>query len=231
MRAASAPLSAVTEQALLARWRAVTDSITEPVARDRVARDLLARYAEPHRRYHDRRHLAEVLSALDQLGAGPAAHLAAWFHDAMYDPGRADNEERSADLATTALTSMGLPPAQVREVARLVQLTTAHDAADEDPDGAGLCDADLAILGADAERYDEYVSDVRAEYRHVSDVDFAAGRAAMLQDLAARNPLYRTVAGRQRWAAAARANLSREALRWRLEPPPADPSDGADRRH
>ena len=72
-------------------------------ARDDVAgagAALLGRWAEPHRAYHDLAHLAEVLERVDLLAAEAdrpdAVRLAAWFHDAVYDPTAADNEERSA---------------------------------------------------------------------------------------------------------------------------------------
>ena len=75
-----------------------------------AGRDLLARYAEPHRRYHDRRHLTEVLTAVDVLGRHAArpdvVRLAAWFHDAVYDPQAPPgaNEESSAQLAVDVLS-------------------------------------------------------------------------------------------------------------------------------
>lgn len=51
---------------------------------------LVARYREPHRRYHGVAHLAAVLRTLDELlapePASPAVRFAAWFHDAVYDP-------------------------------------------------------------------------------------------------------------------------------------------------
>ena len=82
--------------------------------------ELLAAWAEPGRRYHDRRHLAEVLDRLAELGCEEVTVLlAAWFHDAVH-VGAADDEERSAAWAERAL------PADVGpEVARLVR----HDRA------------------------------------------------------------------------------------------------------
>ena len=62
-------------------------------ARDDVAgagAALLGRWAEPQRAYHDLAHLAEVLERVDLLAAEAdqpdAVRLAAWFHDAVYDP-------------------------------------------------------------------------------------------------------------------------------------------------
>ena len=181
-----------------------------PLADRHDVRDALAAaYADPSRGYHDTRHLTEVLDRLDELaGAGVAfdptvADLAAWFHDAVYD-GERDAEERSAAWAEEALA--GTPYAA--EVARLVRLTETHDPDEGDPAGQALVDADLAILASPAPRYDAYVAGVRRDHAHLSDADFAAGRAAVLHDLAGREQLFHTAYGRDTWEPAARANLA-----------------------
>jgi predicted metal-dependent HD superfamily phosphohydrolase len=162
------------------------------------------------RGYHDLRHLTEVLQHVDELmdGDDPAREavlLAAWFHDAVYDGG-GDDEERSARLAEETLG----PGHLAREVARLVRVTAQHHPVEDDVAGQVLCDADLAILAAPPDRYASYVEGVRAEYAHVPDADFAAGRAAVLQDLLDKPSLFHTPAARDRWEAAARANIERE---------------------
>jgi len=160
--------------------------------------------------YHDLLHLTEVLDRLDRLaGAGarfdavPVA-LAAWFHDAVYD-GADDDEELSAQWAERAL-----PAAYADEVARLVRMTVHHRPADDDPAGCALSDADLGILAAPPERYADYAAGVRADFAHVGDDDFRAGRAAVLADLAAKPYLFHTAQGRQLWEEQARANLAVE---------------------
>ncbi len=178
-----------------------------------TAAALLARWREPHRRHHDERHLTEVLAAIGSL-AGPdddteAVELAAWFHDAVY-AGRPDDEERSADLARDELVTTGADPTVVDEVVRLVLLTRAHDPQPDDRPGALLCDADLSVLGADPQRYADYAAAVRAEYAHVDDADWRTGRARVLRDLLALDPLFRTAEGRGRWQVAARTNLTAE---------------------
>ncbi|SCE75115.1 hypothetical protein GA0074695_0817 [Micromonospora viridifaciens] len=80
----------------------------------------------------------------------------------------------------------------------------------DDPDGALLCDADLAVLAAPPDAYDHYAAAIRDEYAHVADADFRAGRAAVLASLLALPALYRLPALHRRWEAVARANLSRE---------------------
>jgi len=176
--------------------------------------DLLLRYAEPHRRYHDLRHLAAVLGALDLLSPYSndmeAVRLAAWFHDAVYDPRAGDNEECSAALAEKVLPPAGVPAQTVAAVARLVRLTATHEPASGDRDGAVLCDADLAVLASSPENYQRYVDAVRAEHSHLPDSVFAAGRAIVIRSLLGLPALFRTPHGKQHWEPAARANLERE---------------------
>lgn len=175
---------------------------------------LAERYAEPHRRYHDLRHLQEVLQTVDELSDAAddidAVRWAAWFHDAVYDVHRADNEERSADLAVRELTGLGYDTTRVDEVARLVRLTATHHPEQGDANGAVLCDADLRILASDPWRHAEYVHDVREEYAHVPEAEFRRGRAAVLRDLLSADRLYRTEAAHGRWEERARANLTAE---------------------
>lgn len=193
---------------LLARWTTLLGPAGEP-----AGRDLLARWAEPHRGYHDLRHLAEVLDALDLLTGGdppPAVVLAAWFHDAVY-AGRAGQDERaSAALAAQVLPA--LAPALVDEVVRLVLLTALHRPEPGDDAGALLCDADLSVLAAPPERYAAYVRGVRAEHAHVDDEAFRTGRARVLRALL-EGPLFRTAAGAARWEARAREQVAAEVER------------------
>jgi predicted metal-dependent HD superfamily phosphohydrolase len=182
---------------------------------------LLRRWAEEHRGYHDLQHLAEVLDRIEELSAyavGLATvRTAAFFHDAVYDPPAQDNEERSAAYAELLLSRLDAPAAAVGEVMRLVRLTATHDPSADDPDGAVLCDADLAVLASGPERYAAYVRGVRREYAHLDDAVFAAGRAQVLRRLAGRPALYATDHGRRRWERPARENLERE-LRGLSEP-------------
>jgi predicted metal-dependent HD superfamily phosphohydrolase len=196
----------MTTDPLAGRW---------PLPDHLAARDaLLSAYGDPARGYHDLLHLTEVLDRIDELAAavaavdGPAVRLAAWFHDGVYDGLRGD-EDRSAVWAEEALA--GTPYAA--EVGRLVRLTEHHDPAADDDAGQVLCDADLAILAADPQRYDAYVSGVRRDYAHVSDADFASGRAAVLRDLAGRDRLFHTAYAREHWEPPARLNLAAELAR------------------
>lgn len=179
---------------------------------------LLERYREPHRRYHNDTHLAAVLAAIELLATEVAADSidlelvrhAAWFHDAVYDPHREDNEEVSAQLAEALLPMFGYSTEHAAEVARLVRLTGHHDAELDDETGALLCDADLAVLAGDPDTYADYAAAVRTEYAFVDDQIFRAERSAVLHRLLDRDYLFRSVAGQQLWEERARANITVE---------------------
>jgi predicted metal-dependent HD superfamily phosphohydrolase len=179
---------------------------------------LLGRWSEPQRHYHTVAHLSAVLAVIDEH-AGLAPHpervrLAAWMHDAVYDPralGDA-NERDSAEFAAGLLTTLGVSSEDAAEVARLVGLTAGHATGPDDPDGELLCDADLAVLAGDDEQYAAYTAAIRREYAHVSDDDFRAGRAQVLKALLELPTIYRLEPLREAWEARARANLEREVL-------------------
>ncbi|MFF0449087.1 hypothetical protein ACFYT4_22220 [Streptomyces sp. NPDC004609] len=178
------------------------------------ADNLVARWAEPQRRYHTSAHLIAVLDHIDTLAAYAAepdlVRLAAWFHDAVYLPDRSENEERSARLAERALPEAGLSEPATAEVARLVRLTVTHAPAGSDTNGAVLCDADLAVLASAAGPYAAYAAAVREEYGFVPDDAFRTGRAAVLRQLLGLPRLFHTPHGAREWEAAARRNLTAE---------------------
>jgi predicted metal-dependent HD superfamily phosphohydrolase len=209
-------------------WSALSGD--SPISRTEWAA-LVEAWSEPHRRYHDLAHLAAVLGLVGELADaaedGHAVRLAAWYHDVVYDPQRDDNEEVSAARAQAGLRGL-VPDERVAEVARLVRLTATHDPADDDGNGAVLCDADLAVLAGPPEAYAAYASAVREEYGHLDDATFTAGRIAVLERLLALPTLYRLPAVAAQWTPRARANLRAELALLRARagaggaaPPPA----------
>jgi predicted metal-dependent HD superfamily phosphohydrolase len=193
---------------------------------------VVAAWSEPHRRYHDLAHLAAVLGLVDALAPAAAdadaVRLAAWYHDVVYDPRSAENEARSAGRARAGLRGL-VDDERLAEVERLVLLTVEHDPAPDDANGAVLCDADLAVLASPPEAYAGYASAVRAEYGHLSDAEFTAGRIAVLERLLALPALYRLPENAERWTAPARANLGAELalLKERAASASADPPSAA----
>lgn len=169
---------------------------------------LLECYAEPQRAYHTLQHLEECLLLLDDAKAtGLIAQpdlieMALWFHDAVYDPQRHENEELSAQMALEALGSSEM----AREVARLILLTKSHQPGDG-PDDAWIIDIDLAIFAQPMERVREYERQIRAEYAWVPQAVYAEKRAEILTGFLKREHIYLTAWARERLESQARANL------------------------
>ncbi|NUT92948.1 MAG: HD domain-containing protein [Saccharothrix sp.] len=176
-----------------------------------TAGDLAARYAEPHRGYHNTDHVLAVARDVADLAAHRTDEdrailtLAALAHDVVYDGRPGDDERASAEWVRERLEEAGVDP---EPVAALVLATIDHTAADELT--ALLMDADLAILGAEPAAYERYRQAVRAEYAHVPEDAWRAGRGQVLTSLHARDPLYLTPQARDRWEARAKANLAAE---------------------
>ena len=174
-----------------------------------------AAYGEPHRHYHDERHLKECLAELDWLnGLGERdRRLLKWailWHDAIYEPGQRNNEERSAELARFELSRCGVPPEDADEVARLIRATESPRTDPGDSLGRLIVSIDLAILGSDSSRYAEYAAGVRREYSHVPEELWRTGRALVLHRLLDSDPLYPDPEFRARLEAQARENVQSE---------------------
>jgi len=186
---------------------------------------LRAAYASPPRAYHHSGHVQAVLAHFDAVAAGPGwahpreAWLAVLYHDAVYEPGRRDNETRSAALAAAEI-GRWLPDAgvDIDRVVDLVELTARHGTLTpgelgEGPDGEDrrhFLDCDMAILGADAATFDAYDRAIAEEYRGaVPGWLFRVNRRRFLRGLLGRERIYLSAFFHERLDAAARANLRR----------------------
>ena len=195
-----------------ASWRAAWRDLALFAPPQALFESLCARYAEPHRRYHTQQHLAECLAHFERVRAlarhpGEVA-IALWFHDAIYDTARHDNEAESAAWARRALCEAGARDEVADRVHALV-MATRHSVAPATEDERLLVDIDLAILGAEASRFDEYERQIRDEYGFVPEPLFRAKRREVLLGFDERRPIYATPALRERLEAAAHANLAR----------------------
>lgn len=174
---------------------------------------LLERWSEPHRAYHALSHLDAALVNLDEFELASTEldiiEWALWFHDAIYDPTAADNEERSAVLAHEQIDHH-LPVSTVDEVARLVRLTAGHVVDPGDRIGGIMIDIDLSILGAPSDVYAAYAIGVRHEYSHRNDDDFREGRGTFLEAMLARDQIFNTPRGIELWEIRTRTNLVTE---------------------
>lgn len=199
---------------------------------------IVARHRSPGRHYHDLRHVRWVVHHARELAATttPARSpdevdrlvAAACFHDAIYDAERSDNEERSAALARRALGEVGWHPDAIDHVAVMIEATAGHTGDDDVTDlaTAVLLAADLGVLAAEANRYGDYVRNVRREYRHLDDDAWRAGRLAFIDAMLARPRIFPRLVDLDHWERRARANLTAERAAWSGVSGERDAGDG-----
>jgi predicted metal-dependent HD superfamily phosphohydrolase len=194
----------------LERWQRVWRALGAATADESLFHMLVARYGESHRHYHTLRHLDECLTLLDEvadLASQPAEiELALWFHDAIYDVRRHDNEARSAAWARSSAQALGVAAEVIERIVELV-LVTRHDGVSRSADQALLVDIDLAILGASAERYAEYDAAIREEYEWVPAILYNMKRKSILRQFLQRPAIFTTARLAERYEQRARANL------------------------
>lgn len=215
----------------LITWWTLDVRVVAPHAPDndvvaRAGAELLARWNEPARRYHTTTHLVEMFGALEELEeAGEindrqcsVARLAAWFHDAVYDPAArpGSNEADSASLARNTLQRLSFGDEDIDSITRLTRLTARHDTDASEPLDAAFHDADLWILSSPRARFDSYCDQVREEYAIVADAQYRNGRSAILGPLMHRDRIYRTTHALHHWETPAQINLGRELARLRV---------------
>ncbi|MFD0726399.1 HD domain-containing protein [Lysobacter brunescens] len=184
---------------------------------------LRAAYADPPRAYHHFGHVREVLGHYRAVADGPGWHrpgevlFAVLYHDAVYVPGRSDNEAASAQLAVEHLSRW--PPAtaiDANRVSELILLTARHGAIDRDALGDGpdaedarrFLDCDMAILAADPDRFAAYDREIAEEYRAVPRWLYRIKRRQFFRRLLASERIYLSDHFHGRLEARARVNLA-----------------------
>ncbi len=197
-------------------WQRSWDQLTG-VPNDQLRDRLIAAYSESHRRYHTTQHLSECIDALNVIREQPhpaeqqaidfaSVELALWFHDAVYETRRVDNELQSAAWAELALQDAGAGQAIIDRVKHMVLLTD-HRRPVNNITEQTLIDVDLSILGAPASRFAEYENQIRQEYHFVSDEQFRSKRAQILRGFLARSSIFHLPVFRNLFERRARENL------------------------
>lgn len=194
------------------RWAALCQRAG---ARERVAETfgiLRGYYMEPHRAYHTLAHIDHCLRDYDEAAAAGASRdaieLAIWFHDAIYDTRRKDNEEQSAALAGALMRAMKVEDVLCERVPELI-LATRHVEPPQTPDCRLMVDVDLAILGAPRDVFDVYEQQIRREYDWVAEEQFIQGRMVFLRSMMERATIFNTPHFREKYEVRARENMTR----------------------
>ncbi|PZR09621.1 MAG: hypothetical protein DI536_22045 [Archangium gephyra] len=178
-------------------------------------RAAVAAHDSPPRAYHSWAHVQDVLEHMDIVphwSAPREVTLAIVFHDAIYEPGRSDNEARSAEFAERALATFGPHDVDASRVRELIELTARHGRLrpeDVDDDARHFLDCDMAILGRSPTRFDAYDAAIAVENAHVPGPIYRFNRRRFLSRLLEAPRIFLSDFFHARLDAAARANLRR----------------------
>ena len=175
-----------------------------------VLNQLTQAYTEPDRVYHTADHINDCLAQLDSNKAlterPEEVETAIWFHDAVYVPSAMDNEEQSAKLAQSVLTSSGIGPDAIHRIAAMI-LATRHLTLPDTSDAQLLCDIDLSIFGRHPRTFQDYERRIRSEYAWVPEPVYRSTRSEILAGFLRRRTIYQTEEFRDRYENSARRNL------------------------
>ena len=198
---------------------------TQPPEAIRSAGELLIeRWSTPDRRFHNLRHLIDMLARVDELAEEShnpdIMRVACWYHGCVFSADAeeasrgngGEDETASAAFAETDLRHLGVPAQTVERVCCLIVNLKRHMLDEHDIDAQALIDADLGTLAVDPQTYTEYVRLLREEYSHIPLEAYLRGRLTIVSRLLDREHLFHSPLGR-RWERAARENLSAEQRR------------------
>jgi pantetheine-phosphate adenylyltransferase len=206
-------------------WEKLMQALGNPKVGEEIFQDLLQKYTEPHRYYHNLRHIVSMLDEFETMSSNADSedlakfHLAIWYHDYIYETDTKDhsvigsNEARSAYHAAIGMTKLGVSKEIIRRVCNQDEsgmiMTTQHKAQPEGVSQRLLVDLDLSILGKPDAEFDEYETAIRAEYSHVPDLVFREVRKKILQSFLDRKQIYSTFYFRETYEEQARKNIAR----------------------
>jgi predicted metal-dependent HD superfamily phosphohydrolase len=175
---------------------------------------LEAAYGSPSRVYHGWGHIEHCLEELYTRGLGPnpVVELALFYHDAVYEVGRNDNELLSAELLRKHAHPLGLSQKTATEAYGLI-MATQHKTPPQAPLEKLIADIDLCSLGKSQEEFKKNSEELRKEWSPFPNADYLAGQQKFLTEFLKRaeaGTLYHTPLFQRLYTAQAILNLRQE---------------------
>jgi len=170
-------------------------------------------YSNENRYYHTLQHLNNLLEQLveikEKLKNWETILFTLYYHDIIYNSVESDNEEKSARFAENQMKKISVPTEIIEFCKKQILATKSHDQS-IDPDTNFFIDADLSILGQNAEMYKEYKDAVRKEYSFYPNVIYNQGRKEVLSKFLKRDRIFKTDFFYKKYEATARMNIAEE---------------------
>ncbi len=168
-------------------------------------------YSANPRHYHNLLHLQKMISELEdcqpQLQDWDAILFSVYYHDIIYNVRRSDNEVKSADFMESRLSKTSFQ--RIEHCKMQIKASKNHQES-EDSDTNYFLDADLSILGQDWPTYENYVQQIRKEYRIYPEFLYKRGRKKVLRHFLDMESVYHTNHFADKYESRARNNLKRE---------------------
>ena len=176
---------------------------------------LVTQYSQKNRYYHNLDHILAMLKQSEECKSDlihkDLIDFSIWFHDIVYKSTNKKNEEKSADFAKTTLKNFSIERNEIEKVYNLIISTKRHQIIhSDDIDNAYMLDFDLSILGKSWKVYQQYIQQIRKEYKIYPDLLYKPGRRKVLQTFLERKTLYFTEKYQILYEKQARENLKRE---------------------
>jgi len=125
--------------------------------KEEIFQALKEKYLEDGRFYHNLSHVKSLLTLFESLEDKAQNHqviqFSIWFHDAIYNSKRNDNEAESANLAFEMMDQLQVNHETIILVRDLILATKDHSGINPSYDAKLFLDMDLAILGSSEEIY------------------------------------------------------------------------------
>ena len=170
-------------------------------------------YSGKRRHYHTLQHLENIYAALypvqHQIDNWSTLLFTLFYHDIIYNPLRADNEEQSAIAAEKALQKLTVPADMIADCKAQIMATKSHELSTSS-DTNFFTDADLCILGSPWAEYEIYSNNVRREYAVYPDLLYKPGRRKVIHHFLQQERIFKTAHFYTVYEKEARNNLSRE---------------------
>jgi predicted metal-dependent HD superfamily phosphohydrolase len=199
------------------KWKTLTSFSKKEDLKEQMWEEIVYRYAEQHRHYHNLNHIAYLLTLLDKsvgkLTNPAAVGFAVLYHDVVYDTYSSDNEEQSAAFAEAQMRQLNISNTFIEKVKTLIAATKDHKIQGSngmENDLSYFLDFDMAILGADEDMYKLYSQKIRKEYSKYNDKVYREGRKLALQNILSSENIFFTPEFRQEMEQKARENINRE---------------------
>lgn len=199
---------------LLNNWNDLTHDL--PIIKTELYQNLTDLYNSEDRFYHNLSHIEALLKLSEEhrqlLESQKNIDFVIWYHDAIYDASKSNNEEESAQLAKKDLTKLGLDANIIENCYDLIIATKTHQLPkDLDSfDSQFLLDIDLSILASERDQYIEYTQHIRKEYTIYPDSIYKEGRKKVLRHFLEMEHIYKTELFQNLWEFRAKENLSYE---------------------